>query len=185
MSQNTPEEQGLLGEQHFIHLFVCLFLCFIVVPIISPFGPLPPSPPPISIVHPNPIVHVRGSFIYVPWLIPLLSFKKFSALFSPLTTVSLFHDSMLLVLFCSLVYFVHYVPLIGEIIRYLSFTDWLISLSIIFSSSIHAVPKGRNSFFLLHGIPLCKCTTLFKSTHLLTGTLKRKHKQNWKRESEA
>ena len=27
------------------------------------------------------------------------------------------------------------------------------------SSSIHTVTKGRSSFFLLHSIPLCKCTT--------------------------
>ena len=44
---------------------------------------------------------------------------------------------------------------------YLSFTVWLISLSIIFSSSIHAVAKGRSSFFLLHSIPLYKCATVF------------------------
>ena len=31
---------------------------------------------------------------------------------------------------------------------YLSFTTWLISLSIVLSSSIHAVAKGRSSFFL-------------------------------------
>ena len=51
-------------------------------------------------------------------------------------------------LFCSLVYFVHYIPLVSEIIWYLSFTKWLISLRIIVSSSIHAVTKGKNSFFL-------------------------------------
>ena len=34
-----------------------------------------------------------------------------------------------------------------EIIWYLSFTTWLISLSIMLSSSIHAVTKGRSSFF--------------------------------------
>ena len=59
----------------------------------------------------------------------------------------------------------------GEITWYLSFTSWLISFSIIFSSSIHAVVKGRNSFFffLMHGIPSCKCTIDFWSTHLLMG----------------
>ena len=31
---------------------------------------------------------------------------------------------------------------------YLSFMTWLISLSIMLSSSIHAVAKGRSSFFL-------------------------------------
>ena len=43
----------------------------------------------------------------------------------------------------------------------LSFTAWLISLSIMLSGSIHAVTKGRSSFFLLPSIPLCKCTTVF------------------------
>ena len=38
--------------------------------------------------------------------------------------------------------FVDYVPVKGEIIWYLSLTAWLISLSIILSSSIHAVAKG-------------------------------------------
>ena len=37
------------------------------------------------------------------------------------------------------------------------------------SSSIHDVTKGRSSFFLLHSIPLYKCTTAFWSTHLLMG----------------
>ena len=40
-------------------------------------------------------------------------------------------------------------------------TDWLIPLSIIVSSSIHAVAKGRSSFFFLCSIPLCKCTIVF------------------------
>ena len=44
--------------------------------------------------------------------------------------------------------FVDYVPVKGEIIWYLSFTTWLISLSIMLSSSIHAIAKGISSFFL-------------------------------------
>ena len=43
---------------------------------------------------------------------------------------------------------VDYVPVKGEIIWYLSLTAWLISLSIMFSSSIHAIAKGISSFFL-------------------------------------
>ena len=43
---------------------------------------------------------------------------------------------------------------------YLSFTEWLILLNIIFSRSIHTVAKGKISFFFcflqLSGIPLCK-----------------------------
>ena len=55
---------------------------------------------------------------------------------------------MTLVIFCLLVCFVDYVPLKGEIIWYLSLTTWLIALSIMLSNSIHAVAKGRSSFFL-------------------------------------
>ena len=39
----------------------------------------------------------------------------------PLTTASLFHVSMPLVLFCLLVYFVHQVPLISDITQYFVF----------------------------------------------------------------
>ena len=49
---------------------------------------------------------------------------------------------MSLVIFCLLFYCVDYVPVKGEIIWYLSLTAWLISLSIMLSSSIHAVGKG-------------------------------------------
>ena len=48
----------------------------------------------------------------------------------------------------------------GEFMWYLSFTAWLISLSIMLSSSIHAVAKvGAPSFLLLHSIALYKCTS--------------------------
>ena len=67
---------------------------------------------------------------------------------SLLVTVHLFFISMSRVIFCLLVCFVDQVPLIGEIIWYLSFTAWLISLSTMLSSSIHAVVKGRSFFFL-------------------------------------
>ena len=56
--------------------------------------------------------------------------------------------SMSLVIFCLLFSFVDYVPVKGEIIWYFSLTAWLISLSIMFSSSIHAVAKGISPFFL-------------------------------------
>ena len=50
-------------------------------------------------------------------------------------------------LFLSL--FVHQIPHMCEITRYLSTSDWLISLSIIFSRSIHVTIKGKISFFIL------------------------------------
>ena len=89
---------------------------------------------------------------------------------SPLAIVRLFLTSMSLVIFCLLFSSIDYVPVKGEIIWYLSLTAWLISLSIMLSSSIHAVTKGETPFFLLCSIPLCKCTTVFGSTHLLMGT---------------
>ena len=61
---------------------------------------------------------------------------------------NLFLISMSLVIFCLFFSFVDYVPVKGEIIWYLSLTAWLISLSIMLSSSIYAVAKGISSFFL-------------------------------------
>ena len=100
---------------------------------------LPPSNLP-----PSPFGFVHVSFIHVPWW----SFLYYPSPPSSLDTVSLFFISMSLVVFCLVVCSVDYVPLIGEIIPYLSFTAWLISRSIMLSSSIHAVVKGRSSFFL-------------------------------------
>ena len=77
--------------------------------------------------------------------------------------VRLFLTSKSLVIFCFLFSLVDYVPVKGEIIWYLSLTAWLISLSIIFSSSVHALKKGRSSLFLSAAcsIPLCKYTIVF------------------------
>ena len=55
---------------------------------------------------------------------------------------------MSLVIFCLLFSLVDYVPVKGEIIGYLSLTAWLISLSIMFSGSIHALTTGVSSLFL-------------------------------------
>ena len=53
---------------------------------------------------------------------------------------------------------------------YLSFSDWLISLSTILSRPIHSVAKGKISNFLWpSNVPLCKCTRAFVSTHLTHG----------------
>ena len=103
------------------------------------------------------------------WLCVLYScsWKHFSPLSlcpSPLAIIRLFLTSVSLVIFCFLFSSVDYVPVKGKIIRYLSLTAWLISLSKTFSSSIHAVTKGWvPSFSLLHRIPLCKCCLLYTS----------------------
>ena len=60
----------------------------------------------------------------------------------------------------------------SAIIWYMFSSDWLISLSIVFSMFLHAVAKG-NIFFLFlrpNTIALCKCTIVILSTHLLMDT---------------
>ena len=123
-----------------------------------PFLPLPPtfSPPP----HPPSLC----PWVLQTWALttrPLLSaIIPVSPPLWSLSVCSFFPMSLVLV--CLLVCFVDQVPLIGEIIWYLSFTAWLVSLSIMLPSSIHAVLKDRSSFFsLLCSILLCKCTTIF------------------------
>ena len=123
------------------------------------YSPSPqPSPPPS--LNPD-LLWLCPYVLYTCSCQTFPLFPPLSPPCSPLVTDSLLLISMSLVIFCLLVCFVDYVPLIGEIIWYLSFTTWLISLSIMLSRSIHAVAKGRSSFFLLHSIPLCKCTIVF------------------------
>ena len=139
--------------------FIFLLLFYYSCSNFSPLALLCPSYPPPP--HSHTVVHVHGSYIDVLCLGPSPSFHYYPPLYSPLVTQSVlcFHacGSILFVsLHCSLDCF------IGEIIWYLSFTDWLISFNIIFSSSIHAIAKGRSSFCLSAvSIPLCKGTTVF------------------------
>ena len=54
---------------------------------------------------------------------------------------------------------------------YLSHSDWLISLNVKFSRSIHTVSKGKiSSFLCMNSIPVCNCPIVVLSTHLLMGT---------------
>ena len=91
-------------------------------------------------------IAVGPLYMFLDWILSLLS--PDSPLSFPLVTINLFLSSMSLVLFCSFVCFVHKVLLIDEIIQYLPFSTCLTSLRIMLSSSIHAVMKGRSSFFL-------------------------------------
>ena len=61
-------------EDMFI-IFMIYCLCFYSC---SNYCPFVPSAQPASHFHsqPHPIVHVYGSFLYVPWLIPPPSFKQ-------------------------------------------------------------------------------------------------------------
>ena len=67
--------------------------------------------------------------------------------------------SMSLSLFSVLVQFAHWIPHISEIIWYLSFSDWLITLNIIPSSSIRAVANGK-TFFFFYGPVVFHCVNL-------------------------
>ena len=113
------------------------------VPFLPSLHPNPAEPP--SLPHLNPPPGFGPCVLYSSSCNPLSSL---SPPHYPLTTVRLFLTSMSLVIFCLLFSSVDYVPVNGEIIWYLSLTAWLISLSIMLSSSIHAVAKGMSSFFL-------------------------------------
>ena len=109
---------------------------------------------PISPPHPSQ-THLPPCFHPPPWFCPCVLYSSSSnplsprcPPLSPLAIVRLFLTTMSLVIFCLLFSFVDYVPVKGEIIWYLSLTAWLISLSIMLSSSIHAIAKGISSFFL-------------------------------------
>ena len=120
------------------------FYCYsiTVVCLFSPsLHPTPTEPTSLPRLHPP------------PWFCPcVLHSSSCNPLFPlsprPPAIVRLFLTSMSLVIFCLLFSFVDYVPVKGEIIWDLSLTAWLISLSIMLSSSIHAIVKGISSFFL-------------------------------------
>ena len=126
-----------------IYLLLFKYICLHFHPSKVPH-PTYPCLPPSNL----PPLALSMSPLYIILYDPFPSFLCYLPPPTPLVTVSLFFISMSLVIFCLLVCFVDYVPLIGEIIWYLSFTAWLTSLSIILSGSIHVVTKGRLSFFL-------------------------------------
>ena len=149
--------------------FILIFYCYSIT-VVCLFSPsLHPTP-----AEPSSVSHLHRP----PWFCPCVLYSSsrnplssLSLPHSPLTIVRLFLTSMSLVIFCLLFSSIYYVPVKSETIWYLSLSSWLISLSIMLSSSIQAVAKGISSFFLSAcRIPLCKCTIVFWSTHFLRGT---------------
>ena len=122
-------------------LFLTLiFYCYsiTVVCLFSPsLHPTPVETPSLPNLHPSP--WFGPCVLYSSSCNPLSSL---SPPHSPLPIVRLFLTSMSLVIFCFLFSPTYYVPVKGEIIWYLSLAAWLISLSIMLSSSILAVAKG-------------------------------------------
>ena len=146
MKQNTHSFQMHMENfLFFLSIFKLFYCCSITVVCIfsPPFYPTPANPMFLPCFHPP------------PWFCPCVlyssSWKPLSPLSLPaslLAIVRLFLTSMSLVIFCLLSSFVDYVPVKGEIIWCLSVTAWLISFSIMLSSSIYAVEKDISSFFL-------------------------------------
>ena len=127
-------------------------------------------PPPLSPHLPTPTSHPPSVHLLALSMGPLYMFLDPSPFFpycpllpTPLVTVRLFLITMSLVIFYLLVCFVDSVPLIGEIIWYLSFTAWLISLSMMLSSSIYAVAKGGSSFLLSFCCVVFHCVSVLES----------------------
>ena len=144
LNSRSYNSQGNKKNLFLKFIYFLNFYCYsiIVVCLFSPsLHTTPAKPTSFRCFHPP------------PWFCPCglysSSWKPFSPLslpLSPLAIVRLFLTSMTLVISCLLFSPVDYVPVKGEIIWYFSLTAWLISLSIMLFSSIHAVAKGISPF---------------------------------------
>ena len=124
-----------------------LLLFYYSCPNFSPFALLCPAHSPLPQSVPTVLsTSVGHSYVLFDQPLPLLS--TIISLPCPFWSLSICSIFTCIFYFVHQLIFVHQVPVIGEIAWCLSFTTWLISFSIIISSSIHAIMKGRN-FFLL------------------------------------
>ena len=135
--------QGNIVNKIYIFLIFYCYSITVVCIFFSSLHPTPVKPTSLPYLHPPP--WFCPCDLYSSSCNPLFSL---SPPHSPLPIVRLFLTSMSLVIFCLLFSSVDYVPVKGQIIWYLSLTIWLISLSIMLSSFIHAVAKDISSFFL-------------------------------------
>ena len=117
-----------------------LFKIYCSVIVVLPFPHYSPYPAPHSHSQSSPL-SVSTSPLFVLFCLCLLFL---SPVISHLPHCLFVLIPKPLVLFCSFVCFVDQDPVTGEVIWYLSFTPWLISLSIMLYSSIHAVMKKQN-----------------------------------------
>ena len=134
----SPVSKKKMNTLFYFYFF--LFKIFIVIQLqLYAFSPHPSTPPQLN-PPPSPTSTIPPRFcpcvLYNSSCNPLF---PLSPPHSPLATATLFPTSTSLVAFCLFFSFVDYVPVKGEIIRYLSLTIWLISLNIMLSSSIHAI----------------------------------------------
>ena len=111
-----------------------------------PFSPFIPSSPQQS-----------PHYCPCPWvLFPFCSIPPFPHLFPQLAVIC--SPSMSLYPFCTLIQFVNWIPHLSEVIGHLSFSDWLISLCIMFSRSIHTVAECK-TFFYFYGWVVFHCVS--------------------------
>ena len=159
------QQSTKLLKLFFLHIHFLFFNYFFLLFKYSCLHFLPkllPAPPTLTShpqSYPNLLVLSMGP-LYMFLDDPSPSFPHYPSLPSPLVTVSLFFISMSLVIFYLLVCFVDWVPLIGEIILYLSFTPWLISLRMILSRSMYAVRKGRKELLFIFGCIVFHCVNV-------------------------
>lgn len=105
------------------------------------------------------LTYLRIGCLY--FLIPFTYLTQHLSPF-PLATICLFSVSTSLFLLCLFLCFVFLTKHISKIIKYLSFSLWLILLSIRNSRSIHIVINGNISFYL---ISECLCLHIYICIH--------------------
>ena len=123
------EKVSLLENEDLSFFFNCTFSITINPPYT--FFPLQASPAPLQLPHCCPWVLFLFCWIPAPTQLP-----RAVSLLSIYESVSI----------CVLVQFVHWIPHVRETICYLTLSDWLISLSIMFSRSICGVAKCKILF---------------------------------------
>nr|KAF6413543.1 hypothetical protein HJG59_009748 [Molossus molossus] len=112
----------------FIFIFINLFLLQVFL-LFTPLTPSSPSPPPT----PSPALlsmFIGYAYMHISSVVYLFPTSS-----EVCQSVPYFYVSESILFIC----FVHYIPQISEIMRYLSFSAWLVSLRIILFRSLHVI----------------------------------------------
>ena len=128
------------------------------------FSPHPSTPPQLN-PPPSPTSTLPLGFVHVSFIVvPVIPSSHCPPPPPPRGIVRLFLTSMSLVIFCLLFSSIDYVPVKGEIVWYLFLTAWLISLSIMLSSSIHGTVMRTLSRSLKREMAFLRLEFLERST---------------------
>ena len=98
-----------IARVYFLFKKYLIVYAITVVPLLPLCPPLPARPHPT--VSPHTVVQVHGSFVHSLCLAPSPALSQSLPSLSPLTAARLFHVSVPLVPFFSLVYFAYWIPL--------------------------------------------------------------------------